>query len=110
MRIIAGQERRPRRTAVRALAIRPRKACSPGREAIDVRTLDGNDPQERIVFAEAGVEVRREVGESVKAGDTLAVIEASQSLAKYPVKTLIDLSSICTGIETMISRSGFSRI
>lgn len=41
-------------------------------------------------FPGIAVEVRREVGDAVQAGETLAVVEASQSLARYPVKTLID--------------------
>ena len=41
-------------------------------------------------FAGVATEVRSEVGDAVKAGETLAVIEASQSLAPYPLKTLID--------------------
>lgn len=40
-------------------------------------------------FPGVATEVRSEVGDLVKAGDTLAVIEASQSLSPYSVKTLI---------------------
>lgn len=35
-------------------------------------------------------EVRRSVGEIVKAGDVLAILESSESLAPYELKTLID--------------------
>ncbi len=41
-------------------------------------------------FPGLAIEVRAEIGDIVKAGDTLAVIEASQSLAPYSLKTLID--------------------
>ena len=35
-------------------------------------------------------EVRRTIGDAVRSGDTLAVIESSESLAPYELKTLID--------------------
>ncbi|HEB88492.1 MAG TPA: HlyD family efflux transporter periplasmic adaptor subunit [Deltaproteobacteria bacterium] len=35
-------------------------------------------------------EVRKKVGDTVRAGETLAIIESSESLAPYPLKTLID--------------------
>jgi cobalt-zinc-cadmium efflux system membrane fusion protein len=35
-------------------------------------------------------EVRKQIGDSVRAGDTLAVVESSESLAPYALKTLID--------------------
>lgn len=41
-------------------------------------------------FPGVATDVRREVGDTVKAGETLAIIEASQSLAPYSLKTLID--------------------
>jgi cobalt-zinc-cadmium efflux system membrane fusion protein len=41
-------------------------------------------------FPGVATEVRRTVGDIVKAGETLAIVEASQSLSKYPIKTLID--------------------
>lgn len=40
-------------------------------------------------FPGVATDVRREVGDTVEAGETLAVIEASQSLAPYQLKTLI---------------------
>lgn len=41
-------------------------------------------------FPGVATEVRRTVGDTVKAGETLAIVEASQSLSRYPIKTLID--------------------
>lgn len=40
-------------------------------------------------FAGVATDIRSEVGDRVEAGDTLAVIEGSQSLAPYPLRTLI---------------------
>jgi len=40
-------------------------------------------------FAGIVTEVRRNIGDSVKSGDTLAVIESSQSLSAYSLKTLL---------------------
>jgi cobalt-zinc-cadmium efflux system membrane fusion protein len=45
-------------------------------------------------------EVRKSVGDSVKAGETLAIIESSESLAPYPLKAQID----GTVIERHITR------
>ena len=41
-------------------------------------------------FAGIVTEVRKRIGDSVKSGETLAVIESSQSLSPYALKTLLD--------------------
>ncbi len=41
-------------------------------------------------FAGIVTEVRKRIGDRVKSGETLAVIESSQSLSAYPLKTLLD--------------------
>ena len=41
-------------------------------------------------FAGIVTEVRRRIGDTVKSGETLAVIESSQSLSPYALKTLLD--------------------
>jgi cobalt-zinc-cadmium efflux system membrane fusion protein len=41
-------------------------------------------------FAGIVTEVRRRIGDAVKSGETLAVIESSQSLSPYALKTLLD--------------------
>jgi cobalt-zinc-cadmium efflux system membrane fusion protein len=41
-------------------------------------------------FAGIVTEVRKRIGDTVKSGETLAVIESSQSLSPYALKTLLD--------------------
>jgi cobalt-zinc-cadmium efflux system membrane fusion protein len=41
-------------------------------------------------FAGIVMEVRKSIGDRVKSGDTLAIIESSQSLSPYALKTLLD--------------------
>jgi len=70
--------------------------AGPGQIALTIKLPGEVHPdQDRLAhlvprFAGIVVEVRKQIGDPVKAGEVLALIESSGTLASYPLKSLID--------------------